>query len=106
MKCKAYALQHIALLAGLSLCAGDSYHQRCLPVAGDGNCAYRAVLVGILEAAAAADDHSRKVLGQRLEELYRKLPEWARSSFNGNSNTAFGYGLLKVRVCTLLWGSL
>lgn len=64
--------------------------------AGDGNCAYRALLIGLLEAAAAADDCTRQSLVQQVEKLYRELPVWARSSFDGSSNVAFGYGVLKV----------
>ena len=64
--------------------------------AGDGNCAYRSILVGLLEAAAAADDYTRQALVQQIEKLYKGLPEWARSSFSANCNVAFGYGLLKV----------
>lgn len=67
-----------------------------LTTAGDGNCAYRAFLIGLLEAAAAADDCTRKSLVQQVEKLYANLPEWARSSCSGISNVAFGYGLLKV----------
>lgn len=66
--------------------------------AGDGNCAYRAVLIGLLEAAAAASVCTRQSLVQHVEKMYRELPEWARSSFDGSSNVAFGYGLLKVQL--------
>lgn len=65
--------------------------------AGDGNCAYRALLMGLLEAAVAADDYTRQSLVQQVEKLYRGLPEWARSSFDGSSNVAHGYGVQMVR---------
>ena len=65
-------------------------------VAGDGNCAYRAMLIGLLEAAAVTDDSARQSLVQRIDTLYKQLPEWARSSFCGSSNVAFGYCVLKV----------
>ncbi|KAL3154971.1 hypothetical protein ABBQ38_011499 [Trebouxia sp. C0009 RCD-2024] len=64
--------------------------------AGDGNCAYRAMLIGLLEAAAIADDSSRRSLVQQIDLLYKQLPEWARSSFSRTSNVAFGYGMLKA----------
>ena len=64
--------------------------------AGDGNCAYRAFVIGLLETAAAADDCTRQSLLQQVEELYRELPMWAISSFNGTSSVVFGYTLLKV----------
>ena len=93
-------------IVGLTLLACWSFAlSALLDAAGDGNCAYRAVLMGILEGAAAADDYSRMMLGQQLGELYRKLPEWARSSFNGKSNVAYGHGLLKASACTLEWAS-
>lgn len=54
------------------------------------------MLIGLLEAAAIADDSSRRSLVQQIDLLYKQLPEWARSSFSRTSNVAFGYGMLKV----------
>lgn len=65
--------------------------------AGDGNCSYRALLMGLLEAAVAADDYTRQSLMQQVEKLYKGLPVWAWSSFAGSSNVAHGYGVLMVR---------
>ena len=65
--------------------------------AGDGNCAYRALLMGLLEAAVAADDYTRQSLVQQVKKLRRELPVWASSSFDASSNVAYGYDVLMVR---------
>ena len=87
----------------------DKYRQEvpetCVPdwrrppcAAGDGNCAYRAMLIGILEAAMAANDNSRKVLAQQVDRLWYELPSWAKESRDGTTNAKFGHMLLKVWV--------
>lgn len=68
--------------------------------AGDGNCAYRSVMFGLVEAAFCSSK-VRKEISKRLAELNSIVPLWVlyhHVSRNCTSPAVDGYKLLKVGI--------
>ena len=85
--------------------SGSAAACACLPLylavrAGDGDCAYRGMVVGLVEAAARADGPTWQALLQQVK-LCRQLPLWGLHSQCGGSTLPFDNASLKIESCPL-----
>lgn len=66
-------------------------HAHMFPSAGDGECFYRAMLVGLVESLSAAAPKKTQTFIRRLTTLHGSLPNWTRTL-----KVDYGFHLLAV----------